>query len=181
MIKFYNTSFWFYIDQYLWIITDEGFLQLKFVDLIQEYTVRTKIKFLSPEDMQHVSKCTNSTNKDAKMKLSFRIQRDDSSHSSIIAYRRLDTNEDGYFKFTGGYADHTNVVYDGENLTCTGLYNNVNAIQCNELPINQSVPATIYEIDFNPRSGSAYQNQWTRNEYTIETNYYEKVKACTGK
>ena len=160
------------------MITDAGFLQLKSVDLIEEYTLRTKIKFLSPEDMKHVSKCPISTNKDAKMKLSFRIQRDDSSHSSIIAYRRLDTNKEEYFKFTGGYTDHTNVVYDGKNLTCTG---SVNLVQCNELPFNQSVPATIYEIDFNPRNGKAHQNQWTRNRYTIETNYYEKVKACAGK
>ena len=128
--------------------------------------------------MKHFSKCPSSTNKDAKLKLSFRIQRDDSSHSSIISYRRLDTNKDEYFKFDWGYTDHTNVVYDGKNLTCTG---NVNFIQCNELPINQPVPATIYEIDFNPRNGDAHQNKWTRNEYTIQTNYYEKVKACAGK
>ena len=107
--------------------------------------------------------------------LSFTIQRDDSSHNSIIKYKSLDNNEEEIFKFnTGSYSDNTVVTYDGVSLTCTAAYGN--SPQCNNLPLGTPVPAKIIEINFNPRDGSAHNNEWSRNAYTISaSNYAEGI------
>ena len=134
-----------------------------------------EIKFAQPEEAKILPICPPSTKKDFGIGLKFTIQRDDSTHSSTIKYRRLDNNKEEIIRFSEGYSDKTIVVYDGYNLNCTGF-----KPQCNKLPDGILVPAIIYEIDFNPRYGSTLNGNWERSVYTLETNYYEKAGTCAG-
>jgi len=154
-------------------------LTIKAVELQNENEMRTKIKFFQPDELDHYTRCSTAIKHESNITLTFRIQRDDSYHNSYIKYRRLDSNKNEVFHFnTGNNTDHTNVVYDGRFLKCNGNGRGDN--QCNNLPEGQPIPATIYEIDFNPRYGKAYSNQWFRNKYTISTTYYALVDECQG-
>ena len=141
-----------------------------------EDELRTQIKFVKPDAQNVLSKCPSGKNVDPKV--TFRIQQDDSTHSSTIKYRRTDTKKDEGFTFNK-FTDHTHVVYDGHSLTCTG--NGKGHHQCNHLPEVQPVPVIIYEIDFNPRDGNAKGDNWSRNKYTLLGNYYVAVAQCQGK
>jgi len=100
----------------------------------------------------------------------FYIQRDDSVSSSTFRYWRLDLQRFETFSFLHGYSDHTNVRYDGHNLTCVDRNKNH---QCNNLPRGTAVPAVVVSIEFNPRAGRAYRNQWSRNRYSLQGSYYQ--------
>ena len=155
-----------------------------------EYTLRTKIKFVQPEDATNIPVCPITTSHPVfnfTIGLRFRIQRASSSHESTIKYKRLDNNQVEVFKFTSGPSDRMVLVYDGHNLHCTGIKGDKYKQQCNKLPIDKLVPAIIYEIDFDPTNGKAPArtygklSKWERNKYTLETNYYDIVSSCVGR
>ena len=129
--------------------------------------------FLQPNDYNTFPKCPTTQN--MKQKITFTIQRDDSTHTSVIRYRRQDNGNSESFTFNTGYTDYTSVTYDGEFLTCQG-----SQPQCNQLEVDTPVRASIYEVDFNPRDGNAHENDWSRNKYTISASYYVTVKECKG-
>lgn len=103
----------------------------------------------------------------------FFIQRDDSRSSSTIRYWRIDLQQFETFSFASGYSDHTHVTYDGLNLKCVG--NSRGHHKCNKLPRGRAVPAVVVSIDFNPRRGSAYRNQWQRNRYNLVGSYHRSI------
>ena len=144
-----------------------------------EDKLRTHINFIQLDGQNNFKKCPSAVNK--KQTLTFRIERDDSNHKSIIKYRRTDTNKNEQFTFNDGSADHTNLVYDGQNLTCNKDVAIDLESYCNDLPVGIPVPAIIYEIDFNPRDGKTINGEWSRNKYTISTEYYASVTKCRGK
>ena len=143
------------------------------MSLDSEDNWRTHITFLQPNEYNTFTKCPTTQN--MEQKITFTIQRDDSTHTSVIRYRRQDNGKYESLTFNTGYSDHTSVTYDGEFLTCTG-----SQPQCNQLEVDKPVRASIYEIDFNPRDGNAHENNWSRNKYTISASYYGTVKKCKG-
>ena len=135
---------------------------------------RTHIVFMQSTDNNNFARCPSTQN--MNQKITFTIQRDDSyQYSSFIKYRRHDNGKYESFTFNSGYTDHTRVTYDGEYLSCTG-----SQPKCNQLGADTPVRATIYEIDFNPRDGTAHGNKWSRNKYTISASYFVTVKKCKG-
>ena len=143
-----------------------------------EDELRTHIVFLNPNEYNYLKKCSSSNH--MKQNITFTIQRDDSSHDSFIRYRRLDNGKDEIFEFNVGNSDHTIVVYDGDSLTCSG-HQSLSSIKCNQLEVGKPVRAFIYEIDFNPRSGQARKNEWSRSKYTVSAILdYGIAKECKG-
>jgi len=99
--------------------------------------------------------------------LSFRLQRDDSKSKSTFTYLDLDTKTVHTQKMRGGYQNHQRF----EMPSCT-------QITCHHHKKSASCPwesknAILLAVDFRPRSGSAYGNQWNRNRFTFTgTHYY---------
>ena len=112
-----------------------------------------------------------------KTDITFRVQRDDSSPQSKIKYYRLDTKKVEEIVFSVGYANHMNVVFDGQSLRCNG--DSRGNHQCNNLPLGVDVPVVIFSVDFNPRSGRTRNYQWFRSKYSLNGSYYDV--SCTGK
>ena len=140
--------------------------------------MRTKVDFVPREIKYSLVNCPSVIN--IATNITFRIQRDNSYHNSVIKYRRLDIDKDEEFTFnTGKDTDHTNVQFDGYSLTCKG--NGKGDNQCNNLPDGKPVPVVMYQIDFNPRDGGFQhwnKGEWRRQKYTLLGNYY--VAKCKG-
>ncbi|CAK0835668.1 unnamed protein product [Prorocentrum cordatum] len=95
--------------------------------------------------------------------ISFRIQRDDSSHSSSVTYMRRSNGQVETFTFIGGYADHTRLEYNRGILQCICSGVSANACRCQSLGVESSTEVLLLSIDFNLRSGSVWSGQWFRN------------------
>ena len=114
-----QTYYWSYMNQKLHLIfffVEKQYLEVKGVLLRSEYTLRTKIKFVQPEDATNIPVCPITTSHPVfnfTIGLRFRIQRASSSHESTIKYKRLDNNQVEVFKFTSGPSDR--MVTDFKN------------------------------------------------------------------
>ena len=108
---------------------------------------------------------------EVKTDLSFKIFRDESEHPSYVVYFRLDTKMGGVFKFDQGSRPNRIILeFDGRSLTCNGSDSRV---QCSTLPYKTNIRAMVLYIDLKPKSGGAYNNQWSRNKYSITGSYYD--------
>jgi len=138
-------------------------------NITHENENRTKVTFVSSDQLERLKQCPSSLLK-LDTDLSFYIQRDDSKSTSTITYWRFDLEKLETFTFNIGYSDHTHVTYNGYKLKCTG--NSRKEHKCNNLPLEKSVPAVVISVDFNPRNGSAFHNQWFRSQYSLHGSYY---------
>lgn len=140
-----------------------------------EYSKRIKASFTNNDQLRLVKKCNLLRETDTD--LTFRIQRDDSSHHSVVTYFRFDTNKREEFVFYGGFTDHTRLEYDGRFLTC---HASKASPRCNMLALEKPVRAMVISVDLYPRNGTARDDRWSRNSYDITGSFYT-ILCRTGK
>jgi len=51
--------------------------------------------------------------------------------------------------------------------------------KCQNLPVGEKVPAVVVSLDFNPRNGNAYNNEWNRNKFSVSGSHYG-VECLSG-
>jgi hypothetical protein len=138
-----------------------------------ENAKRTVISFFTDIERDALKQCAAV---DVDTDLTFEVQRKDSETLSTITYWRLDTFKLETFLFNDGLSpDLTRVKFDGTTLTCQGNKDKVvqDNYQCNYLRLDKAIPAIVFAIDFNPRSGTENLfGQYWRNKYTLKGTHY---------
>ena len=110
--------------------------------------------------------------------VSFEVQRDDSTPLSTVTYWRPDTHKIEIFRFDEGFSDKTVLEYKGDTLRCSGFVGG-KTTKCNNLEEEKDIKAVVLSVVFNPQSGKALKNEWSRNKYSLSGSFYHV--ECSSK